>query len=128
MKTSTGFWMLLMFIIGANILASYCDVDEQYKTPEVVEYYLEDNRPISGMFFSTEYVTDEYEYDGEYCIRYDDADANMFDVEIVVDSATYQSVMAAIISGKEMVGNLVINNDFSSDEVEVFSFVSNLNE
>lgn len=80
---------------------------------------------MSSMFFSTEYVTEEYEYDNWYCLRYDDADANMFDVEIIVDFETYKSVIESINSGNEMVGNLVLNEELSFGKVHVFTFVAN---
>lgn len=93
--------------------------------PATKETYLEENEPVSGMFFSSEYVLEEYERDGAYCIRYDDADANLFDVEIVVDSVTYQSVIGSIKSGKEMVGALVLNDSLSCHWQQVFTFVQN---
>lgn len=86
--------------------------------------YLEDNHATSGMFFSTENVLEEYEYDDAYCLLYDDADANMFNVEILVDLETYQMVCKAIKDGQELVGALVLNDDLSRDDMEVFTFMS----
>lgn len=110
---------------GLFCIHLYNKSNETLNKPKVEETYLEENKPISGMFFSSEYVVEEYEYDGTYCLRYDDADANLFDVEIVVDSVTYQSVIESIISGREMVGSLVLNEDLSSDGNQVFTFVPN---
>lgn len=85
--------------------------------------YIEDNRAISGMFFSSDNVTEEYEYDDAYCLLYDDPDANMFGVEIVVDLETYQRVLEAHRSGSTLLGSLVLNDDHSYDGVEVFTFM-----
>lgn len=87
------------------------------------EAYLEDNHASSGMFFSSANVVEEYEYDDAYCLLYDDADANMFNVEICVDLETYQLVCKAIKDNRELVGQLVLNDDYSFDGVEVFTFM-----
>lgn len=116
----------MTIVIGAQLIYTCTLSDKEtckYKH-EAEEIYLEENEPISGMFFSSEYVTEEYEYDDAYCLRYDDADANLFDVEIAVDSETYQSVIESINSGREMVGSLVLNEGLSFNEMKVFSFVS----
>ncbi len=89
----------------------------------LIEAYLEDNRPSSGMFFTSDSVVEEYEYGDAYCLLYDDADANMFNVEICVDLETYQLVRQAIKEGRELVGALVLNEDYSYDGVEVFTFM-----
>ncbi len=126
MKASTIFCALLAIVMGVQLIYALTQSTKSvngYK-PEVEEIYLEENEPISGMFFSSAYVTEEYEYDDAYCLRYDDADANLFDVEIIVDLATYQSVIESINSGREMVGSLVLNEDLSFDGIKVFSFVS----
>lgn len=125
MKASTIFYALLAIVVGAQLISAHIEGKGTPSKPEVEEIYLEENEPISGMFFSSEYVVEEYEYDDVYCLRYDDADANLFDVEIVVDSVTYQSVIESIISGREMVGSLVLNEDLSSDGNQVFTFVPN---
>ena len=75
------------------------------------------------MFFSTEYVVEEYEYDDAYCLLYDDADANLFECEIIVDLETYQLVRYHIENDKKLVGSLVLNDDYSFDGVEVFTFM-----
>ncbi len=89
----------------------------------VAEAYLEDNEPISGMFFTTESVVKVYENEGSYWLLYDDADANMFNVEIAVDLETYQLCLETHKTGKPLVGALVLNDDYSYDDVEVFTFV-----
>lgn len=127
MKTSTIFCALIAIVAGAQLLNIHTQnsvIPGQYK-PESEEIYLEGNKPVSGMFFSTEYVTEEYEYDNWYCLRYDDADANMFDVEIIVDFETYKSVIESINSGNEMAGNLVLNEELSFGKAHVFTFVAN---
>ena len=120
MKSSTIFCALLAIVVGAQLISAHINGNETPSKPEAEEIYLDENKPISGMFFSTEYVTEEYEHDDSYCIRYDDADANLFDVEIFVDRTTYESVIESIKSGKEMVGSLIFNED-----QQVFTFVSN---
>lgn len=85
--------------------------------------YPSENRPVSGMFFSTEYVVEEYEYDDAYCLLYDDADANLFECEILVDLETFQMVHNYIEEGKKLVGTLVLNDDYSHDGLEVFTFM-----
>ena len=75
------------------------------------------------MFFTSESVVEEYEYDDAYCLLYDDPDANMFNVEICVDLETYQLVMDAVKSGKKLVGTLVINKDCSNDDLQVFTYM-----
>ena len=126
MKASTIFCVLLTIAMGAQLIHTHAWSNEEAckHKHEAEEIYLEGNEPISGMFFSSEYVTEEYEYDDVYCLRYDDADANLFDVEIAVDSETYQNVIESINSGREMVGSLVLNEDLSNKEMKVFSFVS----
>lgn len=124
MKASTIFYTLLAIVVGAQIISVHIDGKETYSKPESEEIYLEENKPISGMFFSSEYVTEEYEYDDSYCLRYDDPDANMFDAKIVVDRVTYKSVIESIKSGKKMVGSLVLNEDISCHGNKVFTFVA----
>ena len=123
MKASTIFYALLAIVVGAQLISAHIENKEMLSKPETEEVYLEENEPVSGMFFSSEYVLEEYERDGVYCIRDDDADANLFDVEIVVDSVTYQSVIDSIKSGKEMVGSLVLNENLSCHWKQVFTFI-----
>lgn len=124
MKSSTIFCALLAIVVGSQLISVHTNGKETVSKPEAEEIYLEENKPISGMFFSSEYVTEEYEYDDSYCLRYDDPDANMFDTEIVVDRKTYESVIEAIKSGKEMTGSLVLNNRLSCHWQQVFTFLS----
>lgn len=81
------------------------------------------NQAVPGMFFTSESVTEEYEYDDGYVLRYTDADANLSDVEICVDLETYQMVLNAVETGSELVGSLVLNDDYSYDGVEVYTYV-----
>mgnify|MGYP006979416922 CR=1 FL=1 len=124
MKASTIFCALLAIAVGAQLITAHISNHAILSKPEAEEIYLEESKPISGMFFSSEYVTEEYEYDDSYCLRYDDPDANMFDAEIMVDRKTYESVIEAIKSGKEMTGSLVLNNRLSCHWQQVFTFVS----
>lgn len=103
-------------------IAASCAAIGIAKNAEQEQYY-EDNHPFSGMFFTSESVVEEYEYDDAYCLLYDDADANMFNVEICVDLETYQLVSQAIKDGRELVGTLVLNEDCSCDGVDVFTFM-----
>lgn len=84
-----------------------------------------ENTPTSGMFFSSEYVDEEYEYDDAHCIVYSDPDVNMVDCEIYVDLETYQRVIEAKKSGMEMVGQLVLNDDYTTTDIQVFTFMEN---
>lgn len=123
MKSSTIFCALLAIAVGAQLISVYTNTHEILSKPETEEIYHDENKPISGMFFSSEYVTEEYEYDGSYCLRYDNADANLFDVEIFVDRATYESVIESIKSGEEMIGSLVLNDSLSCHWLQVFTFI-----
>ena len=123
MKPSTVFCALIGITVGAQLLLAHGVVNQSEQTAGESEYYLEDNRPIPGMFFSAEYVVEEYEYDDAYCLLYDDPDANMFNAEICVDLETYQRVIESRKTGTKMVGALVLNDDYSDDELEVFTFM-----
>lgn len=107
--------------VGCAVAASFVKYQDEI-TASLADYPSE-NRPVSGMFFSTEYVVEEYEYDDAYCLLYDDADANLFECEIIVDLETYQLVRYHIENDKKLVGSLVLNDDYSFDGVEVFTFM-----
>ncbi len=124
MKSSTIFCALLAIVVGAQIISANINATETTVKPEVEEIYLDENKPVSGMYFSTEYVTDEYEYDNAYCLRYDDPDANLFDAEIVVDRETYESVIESIKSGKGMTGSLILNDSLPCHWLQVFTFIN----
>lgn len=124
MKASTIFCALLAIVVGAQIISAHMNGKATYTKPEAEKIYLDENKPVSGMYFSTEYVTDEYEYDDAYCLCYDDPDANLFDAEIVVDRKTYESVIEAIKSGKEMTGSLVLNDSLFCHWLQVFTFIN----
>lgn len=81
------------------------------------------HQPFSGMFFSTEYVVEEYEYDEGYCILYDDPDARMDNVEIFVDLETYEIVQRATAEGYKVVGCLVLNDDYTTDYEKIFTYM-----
>ena len=61
---------------------------------------------FDGMFFSAEYVLEEYEYDGVYVVIYDDPDASIHNCPVTVNRATYERVMEAIETGEGLVGHL----------------------
>ena len=108
--------------VGCAAAAS-CIKYNKVEPADTVSEYTSENRPVSGMFFSAEYVVEEYEYDDAFCLLYDDPDANMCNVEICVDLETYQAVQKAIKEKREMVGSLVLNDDYSFVGVEVYTFM-----
>ena len=122
MRTWIKFCVILALVLGVHILYAHTKESTEPKAP-VNEEYLEDNKAWPGMFFSSENVVEEYEYDDAYVLLYDDADVNMFNVEIVVDLETYQLCMQSHKTGKHIVGTLVLNDDYSYDGVEVFTFM-----
>lgn len=125
MKSATAFCAALIIAIGAPLL--YANIKSEPIVPapaSETEAYLEDNKAWPGMFFTSESVVEEYEYDDAYCLLYDDADANMFNVEICVDLETYQLVMDAIKSDRELVGKLVLNEDYTTEELQVFTYMT----
>ena len=113
---------MIAIVVGAQIISAHIEAAPVGNIEP--ENYMEDNKAWPGMFFSTENVVEEYEYDDAYCLLYDDADANMFDVEICVDLETYQMVQSATKSGNHIVGTLVLNDDYSYDDVEVFTYMT----
>lgn len=123
MKASTIFCVILAIAVGAQLIYAHTNDSQSAVNSETEENYLEDNHATPGMFFSTENVVEEYEYDDAYCLLYDDADANMFNVEIIVDLETYQRVTEAHQTGNHFVGTLVLNDDYSYDGVEVFTYM-----
>lgn len=125
MKSATAFCAALIIAIGVQLL--YANIKSEPIVPapaSETEAYLEDNKAWSGMFFTSESVVEEYEYDDAYCLLYDDADANMFNVEICVDLETYQLVMDAIKNDRELVGKLVLNEDYTTEELQVFTYMA----
>ena len=140
MKNHTLFCTLIAIAIGGKAISSGIDritdemanemanglsveAPEMSKSENYPEDDLENNYAISGMFFTSASVVGEYEYDDAYCLLYDDADANMFNVEICVDLETYQMVQSAIKSGEHIVGTLVLNDDYSYGGMEVFTYM-----
>lgn len=125
MKSATAFCAALIIAIGAQLLYANTKSESIVPTPaSETEAYLEDNKAWSGMFFTSESVVEEYEYDDAYCLLYDDADANMFNVEICVDLETYQLVIDAIKNDRELVGKLVLNEDYTTEELQVFTYMT----
>lgn len=125
MKSATAFCAALIIAIGAQLLYASTKSEPIVSAPtSKTEVYLEDNKALSGMFFTSESVVEEYEYDDAYCLLYDDADANMFNVEICVDLETYQLVMDAIKNDRELVGKLVLNENYTTEELQVFTYMT----
>lgn len=125
MKSTTVFCAAVAIAIGAQLLYANTKSEPIVPAPaSETEEYLEDNKAWSGMFFTSESVVEEYEYDDAYCLLYDDADANMFNVEICVDLETYQLVMDAIKNDRELVGKLVLNEDYTTEELQVFTYMA----
>lgn len=105
---------------GGQLL--FASAKSEPAAPKVETVCLDNNKAWDGMFFSSEYVTEEYEYDDVYCLLYDDADANMSEVEICVDLKTYKLVMDAVKTGKPLVGKLVLKADSATVEFPVFTY------
>lgn len=122
MKPSTAFCALIALTIGAQIISAHSSLS----APSVKEAQTEENisRPYPGMFFSTDNVVEEYEYDDAYCIVYDDPDAGMENVEICVDLETYQFIHDTVRSGSGAVGTLVLNDDYSFDGMDVYTYLT----
>lgn len=114
----------MAIIFGVHIL--YANIKSTTTETVSQDEYLEDNKAWPGMCFSSENVVEEYEYDDAYILLYDDADANMFNVEIVVDLETYQLCIESHKTGNHLIGTLVLNDDYSFDGVEVFTFMKDL--
>lgn len=109
-------------ILGVGCAAAAAFVKYQDEAPASVVEYPSENKPVSGMFFSTDNVVEEYEYDDAFCLLYDDADANLFECEIVVDLKTFLMVIKTIEEGEKLVGRLVLNEECSYDGLEVFTY------
>lgn len=122
MKTLLTQLALVAVVFGAGALTASIVTPKIY-SPDPAETYMENSQPWSGMSFSTANVVEEYEYDDAYCLVYDDPDANMADVEICVDLETYQMVCQAVRDREEMTGSLVLNEDYSHGDVEVYTFM-----
>lgn len=118
MKIRTKLLILWALYCCAGIFGVYVKAQKNAERESA-----EPNRPVPGMYFTSESVVEEYEYDDAYVLRYDDADANLLDVEICVDLETYQMVLNAVETGSELVGSLVLNDDYSYDGVEVYTYV-----
>lgn len=116
------FYSTIAFAIGFGCGESLHTFAQTKESKVDTEAYLEDNGPWSGMFFSTENVVEEYESDGFFCIKYDDADANMFNVEIPVDYRTYEMCIEAWKTGEHQTGELWANMFYSHGGKTVYSF------
>lgn len=121
MKTSTALCAILAIAASTQIL--FASTNTQVETAPDEEYCLEDNEAIPSMFFTSEGVVEEYEYDNAYVVVYDDADANMFNVEICVDLETYQMCIEAHKTGHHFTGSLVLSDDYATEDVPVFTYI-----
>lgn len=120
MKTSGKFCIAAAIAMLGYFL---CPRPASANETETVVETAETSYAFPGMHFSTEYVTEEYEYDDAYAIRYTDPDANMDEVEILVDLETYQIVQKAISEKSDVVGRLVLNDDYTTDNMEVYTII-----
>lgn len=119
-----GLFVLTVLVGGAPLISGCAELHINAKEPrDYCEISGECNEPVPGMFFSSDNVVEEYEYDEGYCIVYDDADANLFNVEILVDLETYELCLNSHEVGRELIGNLYLNDDYSYGEFEVYTFV-----
>lgn len=125
MRNNLNKIMLCNFLLSCALMA--CGV-----TPDKIrdavnlqdsEACLESGKPWSGMYFNSDNVYGEYEYDDAYCLEYHDPDANLLDAEICVDLETYQLVILAIKEGRTVIGSLVLSHDYSIDGSDVFTFM-----
>lgn len=126
LKTAAPTIFLMLVIASPNIALAtyeYQRTQAERETPEPEEIW--ENDPTSGMMFSTEYVDEEYEYDDAYCIVYTDPDMDLYECEICVDLETYQMVMKATETGKHIAGSLVLNDDYTTENVEVYTYMPN---
>lgn len=117
-------FMMVVAFMAAALIGSSCTVSRQCKVPMSVEF-IPDEGAWSGMFFSSEYVVEEYEFDEGYCLLYTDPDSNMEETEIFVDLETFQMVVDAIESGSDLIGTLVLNDDYSVKGMPVFTYMPN---
>lgn len=111
-------------VIGAAMIACNSESDEDYEYTENIaygdstqnnnmEYFsLLDNN--DSFCFSSEYVMEAYEFDGEYYIVYDDADAGFYNEVLRVDVETFKSICATKVSQTgQMVGYLFLNDKYA---------------
>ena len=85
---------------------------------EIAEQY-DFNYPTNEMFFSSEYVVEEYETDTELVIVYSDSDAGLWECPISVDAYTYAEVLHSITHNEKLVGHLV-----ETDKAGVYTYVT----
>lgn len=123
MKSISAFCAIVAVAIGAQTIPLSCNSQTSEET-SVNEVYSDTSSPTPGMFFNSANVVEEFEYDDAYCLLYDDADANMYNAEICVDLETYQMVADAVSHGRELVGSLVLNDDYTTEDLEVYTFMS----
>lgn len=78
-----------------------------------------ENVAISGMYFNSSNVTEEYEYDDAYMIKYWDEDSNLFDAEIQVSQETYYLISKALRDNVSLEGTLI---ESTENDMRVFAF------
>lgn len=86
----------LSYVAAGCIASAYAEPTEQY----------EPSAPIDGMYFSTEYVVEEYEDWDLYMVRYTDADANLEECEICLTSSSYKEVLNQVATQNHKSGTL----------------------
>ena len=110
-------------LIGISCAAAAAFVSWNNPAQTVKKVDVTENQPVDGMLFFSNYVTEEYEYDDAYCLLYTDADANLFECEIIVDLKTYNMVRAYIANNEVICGVLKLNADASTMGFNVYMLV-----
>lgn len=111
--------MLAYVACIAPALISADEINTQVTNNETEEY-TDQNVPVDGMFFSSEYVVESYEYDDANCILYDDCDANLSDCEIKLDAVSYNIITESVENGQKLCGILVLCE--GSEDVYTFQY------
>lgn len=107
---------------SANAIADHTMEKLETRYVEAVTDTCEANQVCSGMFFSTDYVVEEYELDDCGVIVYDDVDAGVEEAEIYVDHATALKVREAITKCEKLSGRLVLNEQESVGDIRVYTY------
>lgn len=125
MKLNKTLCALIAITIGAQFVNTACNNATCANISSAIMEEPGENEPVNGMFFSVEYVTEEFVYDDAYAIRYTDPDAGFEEAEILLDRPTYEAVLDAVNDNHEMVGMLVLNESESRGDMRVYTFMEN---
>lgn len=128
-NTTRMFKRLIIAIYVLPILFTGCGLAVTGSTPQEFTSGVErfvgnmcqnaENEAISGMYFNSSNVTEEYEYDDAYMIKYWDEDANLFDAEIQVSEETYYLILKAHRDSVVLEGTLVKD---AENSMSVYTF------